>query len=59
MQRNDCLTWAQAKLEEIGLVVEEERWTSFAIVLPTVVPEKAKKPTSAPVIEENRFCRLM
>jgi HEAT repeat protein len=59
MQRNDCLTWAQAKLEEIGLVVEEGRWTSFTIALPTVVPEKPKKPTSAPVVEENRFCRLM
>ncbi|MDF3055761.1 MAG: hypothetical protein K0Q74_1668, partial [Gammaproteobacteria bacterium] len=36
-----------------------ERWTSFTIALPTVVPEKPKKPTSAPVVEENRFFRLM
>ncbi|MDF3055272.1 MAG: lyase domain protein repeat-containing protein, partial [Gammaproteobacteria bacterium] len=58
MQRHDCLAWAEEKLTAIGLPIEG-CWTSFTVVLPAVVPEKAKKPASVPVVEENRFCRLM
>jgi HEAT repeat protein len=39
VQHYDCLTWAEAKLEAIGLPVEG-RWTDLTIVLSAIVAEQ-------------------